>query len=269
MAVFIRLIAIFVLSLMPVSASADESFDVQTAYGGELRFVFLGTEDPKAAVVLFPGGRGYLKPSSDGDIRKQKKSFLVHNRADFADHRFLVAVFNPPSGMENLGRPYRMSEKHGQDIQAVVDALKTRADVPVWLIGHSRGTFSAANGAVRLKGAVGGLVLTSTVTKSRKKYSIYSTHPNGVMDMDLASVSVPVMIVANKTDSCASTPASNAEKLAGVFTGAAKVAVKVFDGSEASKSDNCRWGGQHHFGGFEDDVVDVIAAFIKSNGAKP
>jgi pimeloyl-ACP methyl ester carboxylesterase len=266
---FTRLIAIFVLSLMPISASADESINVRTAYGGELRFVFLGTESPTAAVILFPGGPGYLNPSRNGKIRRQKNSFLAHNTTDFADAGFLVAVFNPPSGMKDLGRPYRMSDKHGQDIQAVVDFLKDRADVPVWLIGHSRGTFSAANGAIRLEGAVAGLVLTSAVTKSRERYSIYTTHPNGVIDMDLASVSAPVMIVANKTDSCASTPPSNAGNLAGVFTGAATIAVKLFDGSGRSKPDNCKMGGQHHFDGFDDDVVEAIAAFIKSNGAKP
>ena len=29
------------------------------------------------------------------------------------------AVFNPPEGMEDLRRTYRISQQHGQDIQAV------------------------------------------------------------------------------------------------------------------------------------------------------
>ncbi len=232
-------------------------------YGGRLNFILLKPDNPKAAVVLFPGGKGNLRLDIFGTPRR--KSFLVRSREDFLDQGFMVAVFNPPSGLEDLGRTYRMSETHGQDIRAVLEHLKKTANVPVWLIGHSRGTFSAANGAIRLKDLLSGLILTSTVTKSREKYAIYATHPSGVIDMELGSVMAPVLLVANKTDSCASTPASNAEKLSKAFTGAPRTAVKIFDGEDEPKQDNCKWGSQHQFGGFEEKVVDAIADFIKAN----
>lgn len=257
------------LALLSASASpvalAEEVVTVKPEYGGRLNFILLKPDRPKAAVVLFPGGRGYLKLSDDGEVRRQKKSFLVHNREDFVDLGFMVAVFNPPSGMDDLDRTYRMSETHGQDIRAVVEYLKKTANVPVWLIGHSRGTFSAANGAIRLKDLASGLILTSAITKSREKYAIYATHPNGVIDMELGSIVVPVLVVANKTDSCASSPASNAGTLSKAFTGAPKAAVEIFGGKDEPKKDNCKWGSQHQFGGFEEKVVDAIADFIKAN----
>ena len=170
----VRLLACLTVAIIGVSppAEAEELVTVKPAYGGDLNFVLLKPDNPKAAVVLFPGGRGYLRLDSDGEIRKQKKSFLVVNRERFLDKGLMVAVFNPPEGMEDLRRTYRISQQHGQDIQAVIEFLKKKADVPVWLIGHSRGTFSAANGAIRLGNLVSGLVLASTITKSREKYEI-------------------------------------------------------------------------------------------------
>lgn len=257
----LAVLAAFAISM--TGAHAEEVITVKPEYGGELDFILLKPFNPKAAVVLFPGGHGNLRLDDYGETRR--KSFLVRSREDFLDRGFMVAVFNPPSGMEELLRPYRMSEKHGQDIRAVVEYLKKTANVPVWLIGLSRGTYSVANGAIRLKDLLSGIILTSTATKSRKKYTIYATHPNGVIDMELGSIMVPVLVVVNKTDTCAGSPASNAEKLSKAFTGAPKTAVKIFDGEQESKQDNCKWWSQHQFSGFEEKVVDAIADFIKAN----
>lgn len=246
-------------------AFAEDAITVKTEYGGSLSFLLLKPDNPKAAVVLFAGGPGYLGLSDSGELRGQKGSFLIGNREAFVDQGLMVAAIDAPSGVKDLRRTYRMSEKHGQDIEAVVRELKKKANVPVWLIGHSRGTYSAANGAIRLKELVGGLILTSTVTKAREKYASYKTHPNGVLSMELANIKVPVLIVANKTDSCGSTPASNAEKLSKTLTGTPKAAVKIFDGENESKQDHCKWKAQHQFYGFQEKVVSFIADFIKAN----
>ena len=244
-------------------ALAEEVVTVKPGYGGELKFIFLKPDNPKAAVVLFPGGDGNLRFDDYGDTRR--KSFLLRSREDFVKRGFMVAVFSPPSGMEELLRPYRMSQKHGQDIRAVFEYLKKTANLPVWLIGLSRGTYSAANGAIRLKGLLSGIILTSTATKSRKHYTIYATHPNGVIDMELGSIMVPVLVVVNKMDSCAGAPPSNAEKLSKAFTGAPKTALIIFDGEEETEQDHCKWWSQHQFTGLEEKVVDAIAGFIKAS----
>jgi len=45
----------------------------------------------------------------------------------------------------------------------VVDALRKRFRVPVWLVGTSRGTLSAAATGLQLGKATDGVVLTSTM----------------------------------------------------------------------------------------------------------
>lgn len=114
--------------------------------------------------------------------------------------------------------------------------------MPIWLVGHSRGTFSATNGAIRLGDRVDGLVLTSTVTITKESYAIFKTHPNGVLNMELDQISDPTLIAANKLDGCFSTPASNAKKLADALTGTSKKSAVVFDGG-GSKDRGCKWGG--------------------------
>ena len=246
-------------------ALAEEVVTVKSGDGGELAFLLLKPDNPKAAVVLFAGGGGYLGVSDSGELRRQKRSFLIGNREVFVDQGLMVAAIDAPAGVKDLRRTYRMSKEHGQDIAAVVRELKKRANIPVWLIGHSRGTYSAANGAMRLNGLVDGLILASTVTKARPKYASYKTHPEGVLSMELGNIKVPVLVVANKTDSCSSTPASNAGKLAKALTGSPKAMVKVFDGEDEPKPDYCGWRAQHQFHGFQEEVVSFMTDFIKAN----
>ena len=102
----------------------------------------------------------------DGTI-KNGGNFLVKVREQFASHGFLVSVFDAPSDQKGsdgmLG--YRVTEDHAADVAAVVKRLRELATVPVWLVGTSRGTISAANAAARLPPPSGpdGIVLTSTM----------------------------------------------------------------------------------------------------------
>ena len=65
---------------------------------------------------------------------------------------------------------FRMSGQHAADIEAVAAYLKKQADVPVWLVGTSMGTFSAARGAIAGRN-IDGMVLTSTITRSASRTS--------------------------------------------------------------------------------------------------
>lgn len=81
--------------------------------------------------------------------------------------------------------------------------------------------------------------------------------------MDLASIKAPTLVLANKPDSCASSPASNAEKVVKMLTGSPAAAVKVY-GDEDPGSDSCKWSGPHYFADFQDKVEADIVAFIQA-----
>ena len=72
------------------------------------------------------------------------------------------------------------------------------------------------------------------------------------------------MVLANAPDGCFSTPASKAKKLAKAFTGSSSVDLKVY-GDGGPGSGGCKWGGPHHFAGFERDVEAAIMGFIQAN----
>ena len=154
----------------------------------------------------------------------------MKSRWMFADRGFLVATIDAPSDREKIDGFWRTSEAHSDDIDAVVKFLKKQANVPIWIIGTSQGSFSAANAGIRLNQSINGIVLTSSWTKSKTNWKIYKEFPNGVIDMNLAEVTVPVLVVSHKNDKCEVTPPKNIDLLANQFTSSPKVEKKVFLG---------------------------------------
>lgn len=124
---------------------------------------------------------------------------------------------------------FRVSPAHADDIGAVAAYLKKQAAVPVWLVGTSTGSFSAAGGAIASKG-IDGLVLTSTVTRADQEWKIGQSHPDGVASMELSRITVPTLIMSRRYDACALTPAADAPKLsqpAGIGEGSQSKGLRV------------------------------------------
>ena len=234
----------------------------------EQKFLLVKPEKPTAVVLLFAGGHGGLQLSSLFGIPGMawgETNFLVRTRKLFADHGFVAAVIDSPPDKKKMNAIWRMSPEHAEDIHAVIQALKKEFNLPVWVIGTSMGTFSAPNAAIRLGSEVNGLVLTSSITRSPKKWDIYDSHPNAIINMDLAKVAVPTLIAAHKEDGCELTPAVDAEKIKAALVNAPKVEVKYFTGGKMPISKPCQAQSAHGFYGIEDQVVAAIADFIQSN----
>ncbi len=152
---------------------------------------------------------------------------------------------------------FRNSAKHVTDIDAVTAHLKKTVRVPVWLIGTSRGTESAAYVAIHAKENVAGLVLTSSMTED-------NSDGRPVTDLPLDRIRVPALVVAHEDDECWVTPPGGAEWIAESLVNASRVEVKMFSGGDEPRSKPCNALSAHGFLGIEQDVVAAIAAFIKS-----
>ena len=81
-----------------------------------------------------------------------------------------------PTSRRRHERRVPHERRHASDIGAMAAYLKKQAAVPVWLVGTSMGTFSAAGGAIAAED-VDGLVLTSTITRSAPDWKIARSHP--------------------------------------------------------------------------------------------
>ena len=253
----------------PLSADNETLATIESRPGVRQKFILIQPPNPTASVILFAGGHGALDLAESAvggvAIGWGENNFLVRTRRLFADHGFTVAVVDAPSDKKKMNAVWRMGAEHAQDVLAVIQQIKKAADVPVWVVGTSMGTFSAANAAVRLEPAVSGLVLTSTITRSRRRWKIHRSHPKAVIDMALETIRVPTLIAAHESDGCRITPASDAGLLKAKLKNARTVKVVLFQGGDPPRSDPCQALSEHGFLGIEKKVVDAVAEFIEHN----
>lgn len=268
----IRLLHVIVASallmaagLVSAHAASSSLVSVQTPRGAKQAFILIKPDKSVASVILFAGGHGALGLKSASSMAWGAGNFLVRSRALFASHGFMVAVIDAPSDhQQGMNGIFRMSRAHADDIGAVAAYLKKQATAPVWLIGTSMGTFSAAGGAIAAT-TIDGLVLSSTITRAKPDWKIAHSHRDGVASMPLPQVTVPTLIVSHRKDGCDITPAADAPKLTKRLTKAAKVDVVLLDGGSPPQSEPCEAKSQHGFHGIEAQAVNAMAAFIKAN----
>lgn len=195
------IISVFLLTLIALSAIADEIVTLNTRNDVELKVMLLKPGSPKASIILFAGGNGVLGLSTVfryPSIKSGKKNFLVRTRNLFLNNGFLVAVVDAPSDMQSkkgmLG-DFRDSSEHVEDIDQVIQYLRQQEGISVWLVGTSRGTESTANIAINSQQMPDGIVLTSSM-------SVSNTKGTAVTEMDLSKITVPALMVANVDDEC-------------------------------------------------------------------
>ena len=245
----------------------EEIISLDTRQGVKQEFLLIETENPLASVIVFAGGNGILEfISRNGklDVKKGKNNFLVRSRGLFSQNGFTVAVINAPSDKEDgngMLFGFRTSEEHTEDIDHVISFLKKRNDKPVWLIGTSRGTESAAYAAIHSKHSLNGLVLTSSMTENNDKGI-------PVRELSLEKITFPVLIVAHNNDDCWVTDPAGAVDIKEKLTNAKKLELKYFNGGISPKSAACGALSPHGFYGIEEEVVDFISSFIKNNTNK-
>jgi pimeloyl-ACP methyl ester carboxylesterase len=253
---------------IPMTARADTAtlVSIPTPRGATEAFILIKPDHPVASVILFAGGPGALGLKSASSMNWGYGNFLVRSRENFAAHNFIVAVVDAPSDRQDgMGAIFRMSDAHAGDIGAIASYLKNEAAVPVWLIGTSMGTFSAAIGAIAGGKDIDGLVLTSTVTRAPPEWAIAKSHPNGVADMALSEITVPTLIMSHREDGCNDSPAADAAMLRTRLTKASKAEIALLDGGHRPQSSPCEPYAAHGYFGVEAKAVDTIANFINSN----
>lgn len=247
------------LSFTVLPLHASEFVSLETRDGVKQNFRLLKDNKPVASVILFSGGTGKIGVNKWG-IEKTG-NFLVRTRKMFASHGLMVAVVDAPSDMKGpkgMKGGFRDTEEHVKDIDAVIAYMRRQAAIPVWLIGTSRGTESAANVAIYSKQKPDGLVLTSSMSESNNK-------GRAVTEMVLENIKIPVLIVAHENDACWVTPPEGAEEIRKMLSNAPKAEVKYFSGGKKASSKPCKAKSRHGFYGLEKEVVNYIANFVKNN----
>src|SRR5262249_49480277 len=147
------------LALLAVAlpACAEDRITIDTRPGVTQSFYVTKPQGaPVATLALFPGGDGKLR--NYGPANLERGNFLVRSRDLFVAQGFAAAVIDAPSDQEGGMKAFASSRERATDIAATVRWLRQAIPAPVWLVGTSRGTISAAVGATA-SDDIAGLVL--------------------------------------------------------------------------------------------------------------
>jgi dienelactone hydrolase len=215
--------------------------------GGVTQTIYLHpASHPFASAVFFPGASGV--------VAAVQGNFLLRVADEFAAKGITVAVADSPSDHPGgMSHDFRASASAASDVAAIVAFLRHQPGVPVWLVGTSNGTISAANAAVRIgPPQVAGLVLTSSVWSG------------GMAAVPLGRLRVPTLIVHNRNDGCAASPFSQVAPALEEMTAApVKQLIAVSSSSEISTP--CNAFSPHGYLGIESAVVSAIVDWIRTH----
>ncbi len=213
---------------------------------------------PQAVAVLFPGGPGLIRLRMEsGQARFSPNNFLVRSREHFVDAGLAVAILDAPSDQHAEGMPnaFRKSAAHAADVRHVMGDLKTRfPGVPVFLIGTSMGTVSAAHAGRELATEVAGVVLTASVFVSSGRKSKHGD--SNLSDFNLASIKTPLLIAHHRDDACSITPYGEAWRRTG------KIPIISVRGGDPPISEPCEAQSRHGFLGKERETVDALVQWM-------
>jgi len=248
--------------------------EIETRANIKQKFLLITAPNPAGTIVLFEGGVNPLKlkekfgkPKIDSIM---ENGFLMRTRYEYVKQGFNVAAIDAPSDQKKLDLKFRMSNNHAADIESLAVYLKKEFKLPVWLVGMSAGTISSISCAIQLQENIDGVVTFSAVTRSRKKWDIYESHPNCILDLQLDKIKVPVLIVYHKKDKCDATPPADAEKFKTAIFNSTNVKVNMFEGGKTYYGEykemarSCGPYSSHGYYGIEVEVVKFVSDYIKS-----
>jgi hypothetical protein len=241
-------------------ATAQEIVTLSTRPGVMQSFFMASLpQNPQAIAILFPGSGGLIRLRQEKDqIKFGQNNFLVRSRGDFVKRGVVAATLDAPSDYQTgwgMGDEFRLGEDHFTDVSAIVaDLGKGFPGLPLFLIGTSRGTISAAALGARFGSGPSGVVLTSTMFRAA---GARSNEPGpGLSRFDFTTIKVPVLFVHHVSDQCGVTPYGDATRLTDKYP-----LISVF-GGRAPESGPCDPFSAHGYFGKESETVEEIVNWV-------
>ncbi len=198
---------------------------------------------------------------SDFALDVSSSNFLVRSRWLFAGQNFYVISLDSASDFQLL--PYGLqfqqgSAAHISDVLQVINFIRsTYPNLPVWVIGTSRGTAGAFVAGQYSPGAGGpdGLVFTDSINNP--------TDPDSLLMANLPGIVVPVLFLQDAGNTCTGTMATGEGAVVKLLTSSALVKREsVQPAGLLPLTDNCKSLSDHGFFGKEAEAVAKIAAWI-------
>jgi hypothetical protein len=257
----LRLLPLIVWLLSVVSAAPAQEIVALSTRPGVTQSYFLARapQNVQAIAILFPGSGGLINLRQEkNQIKFGQNNFLVRTRSEFVKRGIIAAIIDAPSDSPSgwgMSDEFRLGENHFTDMSAVVADLGKRfSGQPIFLVGTSRGTISAAALGARFGERAAGAVLTSTMFRPAPPKS---NEPGPDLSrFDFATIKVPLLLVHHVSDQCMSTPYGDAARLSDKFP-----LVSVL-GGRPPESGPCDPYSNHGFFGKESETVEQIVNWM-------
>ncbi|MBM3359051.1 MAG: alpha/beta hydrolase [Betaproteobacteria bacterium] len=248
------------LALAPsTGATAEELITLKTRDTATQSYLLAAPGPGKtlALAVLFSGGDGKLDlPAWRGNTLRERGNFLVRSRQLFVDRGVATAVVGAPTDhADGMPNSFRKHEMHAQDVQAVIGDLKRRfAGAPVFLIGTSMGTVSAAYVGRALAAQLAGVALTASAFVASGRRSAHGD--SNLAGFDFDSIKAPLIFVHHSEDGCGTTPYAEARRHSG------RHPLISVTGGHPPHTGPCEALSAHGFLGREEPTVDAIVNWM-------
>lgn len=222
----------------------------RVAETSELPIYALESLGAKANMIAITGGNGVR----NGAGRSQ--NFLVTQRQGFFTAGINFYLLPNGSKQEKASYGLRNSRERMNRILALVKAISTRNDKPIFLVGFSRGSVDVGQFAKTTPKAVAGVVLASGIYTNASKKAGYYAMERIIGD----TIALPLLLVHHEKDRCKVTSFTFAKRFFNDLETSAKTLRHYVGGTASGRA--C--GPRHHHGfeGIEARVVRDIAAWI-------
>lgn len=239
--------------LFAATTFTEHVLDLPLHNGSHQRVLYDAPANPKATIVMLPGGAGDVGIRRDGDLRHDD-NFVVRTRGLWTHLGFAVLIPDAIDG-DNL-RGMRSTPAYAALVGDLVKFAHQQSARPVFLLGTSQGSIAAMNGAAH-PGAtqLAGVVLTESV-------SVLGGSHETVFQADPQEVRIPALVVANHDDQCPVAPPGNAPRIAAALSASPSVKVIEVSGGISRSSNACGSLTPHGYYGIETQVVDAIAGWM-------
>lgn len=206
--------------------------------------------ESRGTLILFPGGDGAGHFRETGSGFRLSSNFLVRSSDLFAQEGYAAAVVDVPSDRASgMSDGFRTSRQHIEDIRAAIDSLVQIRKGPIFLVGTSRGTLSAAFLATALEDhRVKGIVLTASY--------------DYLESLSLERIRYPVLFVHHRDDACRVSSYAAARRQFGRMTSSPRKDFITISDGDRPTSGPCQALSYHGFLGKEKEAVRAIAQWL-------
>jgi len=211
----------------------------------------------RGTIVMFPGGAGTIGIERNGAV-KHGDNFLVRTDNIWRQKGYGIVLVDAIDHQSLRGQ--RSSEDYAEITRRIVQFAIQQAGKPVWIMGTSQGAIAAMNTAAHLgTNDIAGLVLSESVSvQGHSHETVFDAHPQ--------NVTVPSLVVANRSDSCDVAPPEKAQTIADAMSHSHST-VLIVQGGEQGGSKDCGSLSPHGYYGIEEAVIDRIVDWMsKTSG---